>query len=160
MDTSGFEWLDTDADGSGDQGFADTNGDGWYDTVLYDTNLDGVVDGAGQDVDANGVLDVLQSDTDRDGVIDTVGWDTDQDGALDQAAGPGSGGVVVPVAEPEDVSTAIMDATVVGPATYDGPQSLALDPRALADPVTREAVQRIADQQADTGSIWTQADPW
>jgi hypothetical protein len=53
-----------------------------------------------------------------------------------------------------------MDATVVGPATYSGPESLSLDPRALADPVTREAVQRIADQQADTGAIWTLPAPW
>ena len=160
MDTSGFDWFDTNGDGVGDQGLADTNGDGVYDTVLSDSDADGVVDGMGRDVDANGVLDIVDSDTNRDGVYDTVGWDTDQDGALDHAAGPASGGVVIPLAEPADPAAAVMDATVVGPATGGNPQDLAHDPHAFTDPVTWVTTQRIADQQADTGGIWTLPDPW
>jgi hypothetical protein len=160
MDTSGFEWLDTNADGVGDQGFADTDGDARVDTVMSDTNFDGVVDGVGRDVDANGVLDIVESDTDRNGVLDTVGWDTDQNGALDRGAGPATGGVVVVIPEPGDAAAAVMDATVVGPATGGTPQDLAHDPHAFTDPVTRATTQRIADQQADTGAIWTLPDPW
>ena len=58
----------------------------------------------------------------------------------------------------DDLSTAIMDATVVGPATDPVLPILAVDPLTTADPFTQQTVQDINDAQADTGFVWTLPD--
>jgi hypothetical protein len=87
------------------------------------------------------------ADMDGDGWFDTVLQDSAMVGPVD-VQDPG----------PDDVSTAIMDATVVGPATDPVFPILAVDPLATADPFTQQTLQDIDDAQADTGFVWTLPD--